>query len=142
MARSSSPSRHATTNASLTGSTKAKINLHEPICRISPDNAGPIAGATEIASIMLPITRPLACSGTTVMTVVMSSGIMTAVPLAWTMRPSSSTSKPGATAAIAVPRLNRLIAAMKTWRSRNRSMMKPVAGMTTAMVSMKPVVSH
>ncbi len=72
----------------------------------------------------------------------MSSGIITAVPLAWTMRPTSRTPKPGATAAMAVPRLNNPIAATKTWRSRNRCMMKPVAGMTTAMVSMNPVVSH
>ena len=46
---------------------------------------------------MSPIVRPRECGGTSVITVVMSSGIMMAIPLACTIRPARSTSKPGAT---------------------------------------------
>ena len=45
------------------------------------------------------------------MTVVISSGIMIAVPLACTTRAASSTGNPGASAASSVPVLNRPIAA-------------------------------
>jgi hypothetical protein len=76
------------------------------------------------------------------MTVVMSNGIMMAVPLACTMRPSSSTSRPGASAAIRVPVLKSVIAEMNTGRVWRRWMRKPVIGMTTAIVSMNAVVSH
>lgn len=73
---------------------------------------------------------------------VMSSGIMIAVPLAWTTRPTTRTPKPGASAAIRVPRLNRAMAAMKTGRVLKRWSRKPVTGITTAMVSMNAVLSH
>lgn len=92
------------------GSTATNSNRQEPNCRISPDTAGPSAGATEIDSVTLPITRPRSCSGTTVINVVISSGIITAVPAAWTIRPSSSTEKNGATADSAVPARNTPIA--------------------------------
>ena len=107
-----------------------------------PEMVGPMAGATEMTIEMLPIVRPRVAAGTSVITVVISSGIMIAVPEAWTTRPSSSTPKPGAIAEMAVPRLNRLIAVMKTGRVLKRCSRKPVIGMTTAIVSMKPVVSH
>ena len=48
------------------------------------------------------------------MSVVISSGIMIAVPDAWTTRATSSIGKPGERNAISVPSENRLIAAMKT----------------------------
>ena len=41
---------------------------------------GPIAGATEMTIEMLPIMRPREAGGTSVITVVISSGIMIAVP--------------------------------------------------------------
>ena len=76
------------------------------------------------------------------MTVVMSSGIMIAVPLAWTTRPTSRISKPGAIAAIPVPRLKSDMARMNTVRVLRRCMRNPVVGITTAMVSMNAVDSH
>ena len=92
------------------GRTTTNSIRQEPTCRITPDTAGPSAGATEIASVTLPITRPRSCSGTTIIKVVISRGIITAVPAACTIRPSSSTSKDGATADRAVPARNTPIA--------------------------------
>ncbi len=53
--------------------------------------------------VMLPIRRPRSAAGTSVITVVMSSGIMIAVPDAWTTRAISSIGKPVASAASRVP---------------------------------------
>ena len=76
------------------------------------------------------------------MIVVMSSGIMIAVPEAWTTRARSRSGKPGARKAMRVPRENRLIAAMNITRVGKRRSRKPVMGMITAIVSMNAVVSH
>ena len=70
--------------------------------------------------VMLPIMTPRRSAGTSVITVVISSGIMTAVPLAWTIRPPRSTAKPGASAHISVPALNSVIEARNTCRGVNR----------------------
>ena len=101
-----------------------------------------MAGATEMAMLTLPITRPRRSSGTRVKMVVISNGSMIAVPEAWTIRPSSSTQKPGAIPANRVPVLNNPSAAAYTVRVEKRCSRNPVVGMTTAMVSMKAVVSH
>ena len=85
------------------GSTSPKSQRHEANCSTTPATAGPSAGATEIASITLPITRPRSCCGTIVISVVMSSGSITAVPAACTTRPATSIQKTGAAAHIAVP---------------------------------------
>lgn len=85
------------------GSTSTKSQRHEPICSTAPEITGPIAGATEMASVTLPITLPRSCSGTTVISVVISSGIITAVPPAWMIRPRSSTANDGANEDSAVP---------------------------------------
>ena len=69
-----------------------------------------MAGATAITMEMLPITTPRRIGGTSVITVVISSGIMIAVPPACTTRAASSTANPGATAASSVPALNNPIA--------------------------------
>ena len=60
-----------------------------------PEIVGPIAGATEITVDTRPMKRPRSAGATSVMSVVMSSGIMIAVPLACTTRASRRTSKPG-----------------------------------------------
>ena len=96
------------------------IQRQSSTLRIMPEMVGPIAGATEMTMEMFPMVLPREAGATRVMTVVMSSGIMMAVPLACTMRPTSSTSKPGASAAIRVPVLNSVIAAMKTGRVLKR----------------------
>ena len=75
---------------------------------------GPTAGATDMTMEMLPMVRPRRSAGTMFSTVVISNGIMIAVPEACTMRPISSTEKPGARKQTSVPRENRLIAVMKT----------------------------
>ena len=62
------------------GSTAANSRRQDPKLRITPEIAGPIAGATEMARVTLPITLPRSCSGTTCISVVISSGIITAVP--------------------------------------------------------------
>ena len=107
-----------------------------------PDTLGPSAGATAMTIEMRPTMRPRICGGTSPNTVVNSSGIMMAVPLACTMREMSSISKPGESAPRSVPRLNRLIATMNMGRVWKRCSRKPVIGMMTARVSMKAVVSH
>ena len=63
---------------------------------------------------MLPIVLPRVSGGTSVITVVISSGIMIAVPDAWTTRATTSSSRPGASAAASVPTENSDIARMKT----------------------------
>lgn len=62
--------------------------------------------------------------------------------MAWITRAPSSTEKVGASIAITVPARNRPIATVNTCRTDSRFMRKPVVGMTTAIVSMKPVESH
>jgi len=79
-----------------------------------------MAGATEITIEILPIICPRVAAGTRFITVVISRGNMMAVPLACTIRASSRTSNPGATAAIKVPRLKRPIAAMNSGRVLKR----------------------
>lgn len=69
-------------------------------------------------------------------------GSTTAVPAPWKSRPSSRTPNHGASAASRVPSRNAATATMKTGRVENRSSIQPVVGMTTAIVSMKPVSSH
>jgi hypothetical protein len=92
--------------------------------------------------VTLPIILPRSFGGTRVIIVVMSSGIITAVPLAWTTRAMSRTEKLGARVAIAVPVRNKLMARAYAVRVVTRWRNHPVAGMTTAMVSMKAVESH
>lgn len=79
------------------GRTAPKTSRHEPRCSSSPDTVGPTAGATEITIEMLPMTAPRLWAGTRRMMVVISSGIMMAVPQACTTRPASSTPNTGAT---------------------------------------------
>ena len=124
------------------GSTTAKIRRQEPNCSSTPDTAGPSAGATDIASVTLPITRPRSCTGTTVISVVISSGIITAVPLAWMIRARSSTQNVGATRASAVPIANVIIAVANAARVVTRCRNHPVIGMTDAIVSRNAVESH
>lgn len=102
-----------------------------------------MAGATEMAMLTLPMTAPRLDMGTRVRMVVISRGSMMAVPPAWTMRASSNTRNPGANAASNVPPLKSPMASMNAPRVLIRCRMNPVVGgMTTAMVSMKPVASH
>ena len=124
------------------GSTTKKSPRQVVTARMPPETAGPIAGATEIASVTLPITRPRSWSGTTFMIVVISSGIITAVPAACTTRPATSIQKNGATPAISVPTLKVIIASVNAWRVVTRIRNQPVIGMTVAIVSMKAVESH
>ena len=65
-----------------------------------------------MTTLTRPIIRPRACGGTRVMIVVMSSGIMIAVPDACTTRATTSSGNPGESSAMSVPSENRLIAAM------------------------------
>ena len=90
----------------------------------------------------MPITRPRSCSGTIVISVVISSGIITAVPPAWTTRAASSTGNVGARAASSVPAQKTVIAIANACRMVTRWRNQPVTGMTTAIVSMNAVDSH
>ena len=73
---------------------------------------------------------------------VISSGIITAVPLAWTTRATSSTGNDQARAASSVPVQKVAIASPKANRVVTRWRNQPVIGMTTAIVSMNAVESH
>src|SRR5699024_12394074 len=57
-------------------------------------------------------------------------------------RPTSRKINAGASAAATVPTTKSKHAVTKTWRVVKRSMTKPVVGITTAMVNIKPVSSH
>ena len=118
------------------------MKRHEKCSRIRPDTVGPIAGATEMAMLTLPMTAPRRANGTRVRMVVISSGSMIAVPPAWMTLASRRIPKPGASAASAVPPEKSPMASKNTARVDSRCRMKPVVGITTAMVSMKPVDSH
>jgi hypothetical protein len=76
------------------------------------------------------------------MTVVISNGIMIAVPTACTTRPAISSSMPGDTAQSSVPSVKIDMASRKIGRVLRRCSRKPVTGMTTAMVKRNAVVSH
>ena len=102
--------------ASAIGATTPKIQRQPRWSRMNPDSVGPSAGATAMTTVMLPIMAPRRATGTIVMTVVMSSGSMTAVPDACTTRASSSTPKPGARKASTVPAVNNDIAATNSVR--------------------------
>jgi len=67
---------------------------------------------------------------------------MMAVPLAWISRPASRLGNAQPSAATRVPALNSDIASANTARVDRRAISQPVTGITTAMVSMNPVVSH
>src|SRR5699024_10378397 len=110
--------------------------------RTTPPTVGPMAGATAMTIEITPMVRPRRSAGTTLSTVVMSSGIMIAVPTAWTTRPATSIGNTTASEANTVPAVNVLIAMMKTVRSGSRTSIHPVNGMTTAIVNMNAVVSH
>ncbi len=135
----SSPITSATT---MIGSIITNRWCQVPWARMAPEIVGPSAGAAEITTPTRPITRPRERSGTSARTVVISSGSTIAVPAAWITRAPSSTGKLGAMTASAVPARNSAIARRNTERTDRRVMRKPVVGMTTAMVSMKPVESH
>ena len=128
--------------ATAMGSTTPKSQRHPATCSTTPETVGPSAGATEIAIVTLPITRPRSCSGTIVIRVVISSGSITAVPAACTTRPATSRPKTGATAEITVPVRKTAIAVVNACRVVTRCRNQPVTGMTTAIVSMKDVESH
>ncbi len=128
--------------ATASGSTIQNIHRQLSEARIAPPIVGPMAGATAMTIVIVPIVEPRRSGGTRRMIDVISSGIITAVPHAWTTRPISRTAKPGASALMSVPRLNNVSDARKTCRGVNRSSRKPVVGMTTAIVSRKPLVSH
>src|ERR1700722_6655200 len=107
-----------------------------------PERGGPIAGATEITVVMNPMVLPRVSGGARVITVVISSGIMIAVPDAWMMRASTSTGRLAARVAINVPSENNDIAQMKTGRVFILCNRKPVTGMITDIVRRNAVVSH
>ena len=108
--------RPSTAITTATGSTRPNIHRQDSHWSTTPETAGPSAGATDMDSVTLPITRPRSCCGTTVISVVISSGIITAVPPACTTRATSRTWKLGATAARRVPAQKTVIAVAKAAR--------------------------
>ncbi len=127
---------------SASGSTIQNIQRQPSDASTAPPIVGPTAGATAMTMVMVPIVAPRRCAGTRRITEVISSGSITAVPVACTTRPVSRTPKLGARAATTVPVENRVSEARKIWRGVNRSSRNPVVGMTTAIVSRNPLVSH
>ena len=71
------------------GKTSPNMYRQDRYCRITPEMVGPIAGATEMTMLTLPITTPRRSTGTRVRIVVISNGNMMAVPDACTIRASS-----------------------------------------------------
>ena len=64
------------------GRTSQNIQRQWRMSSTTPPTNGPMAGAIAITIEMTPIVRPRRSAGTTLSTVVMSSGIMIAVPTA------------------------------------------------------------
>ena len=106
--------------AIATGRMIQKRKCQVSVLRMNPDRVGPSAGATAMTMVIRPMKRPRACSGTTVMIVVMSSGIIIAVPEACMTRATMSTENSGASAPSRVPAVKRLIARRKTCRVVSR----------------------
>ena len=84
--------------ASAIGSTNQNIQRQDSAFRMRPEMVGPMAGATDMTIETLPMVLPRSSAGTRFISVVISSGIMIAVPDACTTRATSSTSNPGASA--------------------------------------------
>src|SRR5690625_2934007 len=122
--------------------TSQNIHRHVKAASTAPPTVGPIAGATPITIEIVPIIAPRRWAGTSRITEVITRGIITAVPLAWTTRPASSAPKFGATAHSPVPMAKVVTAVRKIWRGAKRSMRNPVVGITTAMVTKNPETSH
>ena len=92
---------------------------------------------------MLPIIAPRRDSGTSVMTVVISSGVIIAAPTPWMTRATSSTEKVGESAASSVPSDERAEGDARTASGWSRRWIRnPLTGMTTAIVRMNAVDSH
>ena len=70
----------STSAAIAIGSTSTNSQRHVRKLKMSPEIVGPIAGATEITIMILPIVLPRDSAGTRVMTVVINRGNMIAVP--------------------------------------------------------------
>lgn len=69
-----------TSERTANGRTSQNIHRQFSAERMRPATVGPMAGATAITTEMTPIIRPRCVTGTIVSTVVISSGIITAVP--------------------------------------------------------------
>ena len=80
MNNSAAPATAAACHHVRNRSTSANSHRQVSTLRISPEIVGPIAGATEITIMMLPIVLPRDSAGTSVITVVISNGSMIAVP--------------------------------------------------------------
>jgi hypothetical protein len=106
--------------SAATGSISRNIQRHCSRSRITPPMVGPVAGATAMTMEITPMVRPRRLAGTTFSTVVNSSGIMMAVPTAWTTRPRTRTRNVGAMAASTVPSRKLTMAMVNTVRSGNR----------------------
>ena len=130
--------RHNTTRGSTVQNSQCQLSA----LRITPDTVGPSAGATEITTPISPIVAPRRSGGTVVMVTVMSSGMITAVPIACTRRATSRMGNVHAIPAAAVPMANKANAATNIVRVEKRCNRYPVMGNTTAITSRKPVVSH
>src|SRR5699024_9255417 len=118
------------------------IHCHDMADKIAPPTVGPIAGPTPITIEMVPIIAPRRSAGTRRMTVVMTRGIITAVPDACTTRPVSRAPKFGAIAHSVEPSAKEVMATRNIARGEKRSSRKPVMGMTTAIVTKNPLMSH
>lgn len=128
--------------AATSGTITQKIACQEAAESTAPATVCPRAGPTAMTTAIRPITVPRRSAATTVMVTAIIRGSTTAVPAPWKSRSSSWTPNHGTSAASRVPSRNAATATMKTARVENRSSIQPVVGMTTAIVSMKPVSSH
>ena len=93
------------------GKTDQNIQRQSRCSKMTPPVVGPSAGAAEMTMPTMPMVRPRFSNGTIFITVVINSGIMMAVPIAWTTRPVTSTKNVGARAASSVPAVKMIIAA-------------------------------
>ncbi|MNC30271.1 hypothetical protein D3C75_785510 [compost metagenome] len=101
------------------GMSPQNIHCQLSLSTISPDTVGPSAGATIMTSPTIPMAVPLLAGGMIVNTVLKITGIRIAVPAAWTRRPTSRISNPGAKPAASVPAMNSVIAVVNSWRVVN-----------------------
>jgi hypothetical protein len=103
-----------TSVVTVSGSTVQNIQRQPSQDSTAPPMVGPIAGATAMTMVIVPMVAPRRWGGTRRITEVISSGSITAVPKACTTRPTSGTLKPGASPLINVPRLNSVSEVRKT----------------------------
>src|SRR5699024_10213781 len=124
------------------GITVINKNRQPKYSTITADNVGPIAGANMMTKPTTPMTVPRRCGGNTSKNVLKIIGINNPVPIAWNIRPASSTEKVGALAQMSVPIVKTVMVAKNICLVVNHCKKTADIGTTIPITSINPVAIH